>query len=76
MALIQQQVAGPQALPDQVQARKVQVQAPEQIHVQQPGDYQVHQATGQPQAQSVKVPQVSGLKHTSRVIVLLILKQP
>lgn len=31
VALIQQQVAGPQALPDHVQARQEQIQAPEQF---------------------------------------------
>ena len=56
VALIQQQVDGPQALPDQIQARQEQIQAPDQIQVQQPGDNQVHQAAGQPQAQGIEFP--------------------
>ena len=54
---VQQQVAGPQALPDQVQARQEQVQVPEQVQVQQPGDNLVHPAARQPQAQPVAAPQ-------------------
>ena len=55
VALIQQLVAGPRALPNQVQACQEQVQAPDQV--QQPGDNQAHMAAGQPQPQPVAAPQ-------------------